>query len=141
MMSYFNISNHPHNLINYEEFLQLVLPCNNPVLRCKVTQKRPTRTLDEIRNYNQKQFLSEAVENILCQLIYGEVQLHLEVSQMKERLIHTHDFTMQKAFKAVDDWSYGYIDISNLKRFLINMGYRHPQAKKKDWKMALKVFL
>ena len=60
---------------------------------------------------------------------------------MKEKLIHTHDFSMKKAFKAVDDWSYGYIDQSNLKRFLINMGYRHPCAMKKQWKKALNIFL
>lgn len=30
---------------------------------------------------------------------------------------------MRAAFKAVDDWNYGYIDCSNLKRFLIGLGY------------------
>lgn len=31
---------------------------------------------------------------------------------------------MQKAFKAVDSWNYGYIDTSNLKTFMIGLGYR-----------------
>jgi Ca2+-binding EF-hand superfamily protein len=29
---------------------------------------------------------------------------------------------MQKAFKAIDDWGYGWIDKNNLKRFLRNNG-------------------
>lgn len=48
---------------------------------------------------------------------------------------------MKKAFNAIDDWSYGYIDASNLKRFLVSMGYRHPSAHKKGWKKALQLFL
>jgi Ca2+-binding EF-hand superfamily protein len=48
---------------------------------------------------------------------------------------------MKKTFKAIDDWSYGYIDQSNLKRFLVNMGYRHSSAQKKGWKKALNIFL
>jgi Ca2+-binding EF-hand superfamily protein len=34
-----------------------------------------------------------------------------------------YDFSFQKAFRAIDDWNYGYIDKSNLKRFLRGMGY------------------
>jgi hypothetical protein len=141
MVSYFNISNKPDNQINYEEFLQFVLPCNNAMLRCQVTQRRPTRTIDEINRYDQKQFLDPNVEMILSQLIFAEVTLHLELEALKDKLIHTHDFTMKKAFQAVDDWGYGYIDTSNLKRFLVNMGYRHPSAHRKGWKKALQVFL
>lgn len=110
MVSYFNISNKPNNTINFEEFLQMVLPCTNQILRCQVTQRRPTRTLAEIQNYNQKLFLNEAIESTLCRLINAEVNLHLRLDYFKEKLIHTHDFTMEKAFKAVDDWGYGYID-------------------------------
>ena len=116
--------------MDYQEFLQFVLPCNHPVLRCAVTQRRPTRTIDEIRQYDQRQFLDVTVESTLCQLIYAEVSYHLEIQAYKDKLVHTHDFTMQKAFKAVDDWNYGYIDQSNLKRFLINMGYIKVSNKK-----------
>ena len=42
---------------------------------------------------------------------------------MKRTSENAYDFSFQKAFKAVDDWSYGYIDQSNLKRFLRSMGY------------------
>lgn len=36
---------------------------------------------------------------------------------------NAYDFTLQKAFRAIDDWSYGYIDQSNLKRFLRTAGF------------------
>jgi Ca2+-binding EF-hand superfamily protein len=67
--------------------------------------------------------------------------MHLEIEALKNKLIHTHDFNWKMAFKAIDDWSYGFIDKNNLKRFLINMGYRHPQAHKKNWRKALDMFL
>jgi Ca2+-binding EF-hand superfamily protein len=41
---------------------------------------------------------------------------------MKRALESSYDFTFKKAFTAVDDWNYGYIDQSNLKRFLRKMG-------------------
>lgn len=42
---------------------------------------------------------------------------------MKRNLENAYDFTFKKAFQAIDDWSYNYIDQSNLKRFLRNMGH------------------
>lgn len=42
---------------------------------------------------------------------------------MKRTLENSYDFSFQKAFKAIDDWCYNYIDQSNLKRFLRGMGY------------------
>ncbi len=36
----------------------------------------------------------------------------------------SYDFTFKKAFKAIDDWGYGWIDHANLKRFFKNLGYK-----------------
>ena len=41
---------------------------------------------------------------------------------MKRELENQYDFTFKKAFNAIDDWNYGYIDSSNLKKFLRTMG-------------------
>jgi hypothetical protein len=41
---------------------------------------------------------------------------------MKRELASAYDYTAKKAFYAVDDWNYGYLDASNLKRFLRKMG-------------------
>ena len=69
-----------------------------------------------------------------------EVALHLEVDALKNKLVHTHDFTYQKAFKAIDDWNYGYIDESNMKRFLIGMGFSciDPKSRSKYGKFPKK---
>ena len=42
---------------------------------------------------------------------------------MKRALENAYDFSVQKAFRAIDDWNYNYIDSSNLKRFLRSMGH------------------
>lgn len=42
----------------------------------------------------------------------------LQVENQKKTLEMTYDFTVQGAFKSIDDWSYGYLDQANLKRFL-----------------------
>ena len=38
---------------------------------------------------------------------------------MKRDLESQYDFSFAKAFSAIDDWNYGFIDMSNLKRFLM----------------------
>jgi Ca2+-binding EF-hand superfamily protein len=42
---------------------------------------------------------------------------------MKRNLENAYDFSFKKAFSSIDDWSYGYIDQANLKRFLRNTGH------------------
>jgi hypothetical protein len=69
--------------------------------------------------------LSQKIETALCRLLYDEILLHTEKAALVDRMVHTHDFSMWKAFKAVDDWNYGFVDNNNLKRFLLAMGYTH----------------
>ena len=63
------------------------------------------------------------VERAISQLIFKEVRLHLKADLMKRALENAYDFSIQKAFRAIDDWSYNYVDSSNLKRFLRSMGH------------------
>lgn len=49
--------------------------------------------------------------------------MHLKADLMKRALENSYDFSIQKAFRAIDDWTYNYIDSSNLKRFLRSMGH------------------
>jgi len=63
------------------------------------------------------------VERALSQLLFKEVRLHLRADLMKRALENSYDYSVQKAFRAIDDWSYNYIDSSNLKRFLRSMGH------------------
>jgi Ca2+-binding EF-hand superfamily protein len=43
--------------------------------------------------------------------------------ELKQRIDATKNFDAQKAFLAVDDWAYGFIDKTNLKSFLRKHGY------------------
>ena len=38
--------------------------------------------------------------------------------ELKQEMYSTKSFCVQKAFEAIDDWKYGYIDRKNLKSFL-----------------------
>ncbi len=49
--------------------------------------------------------------------------MHLKADLMKRALENSYDFSIQKAFRAIDDWTYNYVDSSNLKRFLRSMGH------------------
>jgi len=63
------------------------------------------------------------IERALSQLIYKEVRYQIKVDQMKRNLENAYDFSFKKAFASIDDWSYGYVDQANLKRFLRNTGH------------------
>ena len=56
-------------------------------------------------------------------------------------MVHTHDFTLQKAFRTIDDWNYRYIDAANLKRFLVTMGYRKQKGDGHNMKKLLLAIL
>jgi hypothetical protein len=58
------------------------------------------------------------VERALSQLIFKEVRFHLKADQLKRCLENSYDFSFRNAFAAIDDWSYGYLDKNNIKRFL-----------------------
>ena len=50
------------------------------------------------------------------------------MDQQKRTLENQYDFTFKRAFQAIDDWNYGYIDHNNLKRFLRSMGVKATKA-------------
>lgn len=56
------------------------------------------------------EYLPMRVERALSQLIFKEVRLHVKVDLMKRNLENAYDYSVEKAFRAVDDWSYSYID-------------------------------
>lgn len=63
------------------------------------------------------------VERALTNLLMKEVKLQMKAENLKRCLEQSYDFSVQGAFKVIDDWNYKYIDDSNLKRFLRNVGY------------------
>lgn len=114
MVNYFDLDG--DGKLNYHDFLQVLLPCDNPFLRSAATQ-RPNQEL------YPNEFLPMRVERAMSQLIFKEVKLHLKAENIKRSLESSYDFSVRAAFKAIDDWNYNYIDKQNLKRFLRSMGH------------------
>jgi hypothetical protein len=63
------------------------------------------------------------VEKALTNLLVKEIKLQMKSENLKRVLESAYDFSINSAFKAVDDWNYTYIDEKNLRRFLRNVGY------------------
>ena len=59
------------------------------------------------------------VERMLSTLIEKELKFFQMQEKLKADLVSRFDYTMQDMFKELDDWNYKYIDMKNLKRFLI----------------------
>lgn len=85
--------------LNYHDFLQILLPCDDSYLRAAATQ-RPNNDLPKC------EFLPMRVERALSQLIYKEVRFQLKADQIKRNIENSYDYTMKKAFQAIDDWNY-----------------------------------
>ncbi len=47
---------------------------------------------------------------------------------MKQELASRYDYNVERLYKEVDDINYGYIDMQNLKRFLIKSGIASNQS-------------
>ena len=83
-------------------------------MRADVSQ-RPTFRI------GKDELLPVRVEQSLTTLPLREVKLQIKAENIKRLLENQYDFNIQSAYKVIDDWSYGYLDARNLKRFLRNM--------------------
>lgn len=52
-----------------------------------------------------------------------EIAYNRVTEELKQMMDATKSFDIEKAFIAIDDWSYGYIDKKNLKSFLRKHSY------------------
>jgi Ca2+-binding EF-hand superfamily protein len=62
------------------------------------------------------------VEHAMTALLIKEVKLQIKAENIKRILETQYDFNIQAAYKVIDDWSYGYLDSRNIRRFLRNTG-------------------
>jgi hypothetical protein len=92
-----------------------LLPCDQPYLRAAATQ-RPTYPI------GKNEYLPFEVERLLAKLLQKEIKLAKDSERLKQELASRYDYSLDHLFKEVDDWNYKYIDITNLKRFLIKTG-------------------
>jgi hypothetical protein len=59
------------------------------------------------------------VERDLAIIVEKEIIFFREQERLKADLISRFDFSLQGLFNDIDDWSYKYLDVKNLKRFLM----------------------
>lgn len=62
-------------------------------------------------------------ERFVCVLPGREIALNRVTEELKQEMDATKSFCLKKAFNAIDDWKYGYIDKKNLKSFLRKHNY------------------
>ena len=56
-------------------------------------------------------------------ILHREIALNRVTEELKQEMEATKSFCIQKAFDAIDDWKYGFIDRKNLKSFLRKHNY------------------
>ena len=102
--------------LNYPDFMQMLLPCNNPGLRTKATQ-RPNVFVA------QHDYLTLDLERDVTKLIQKEIEIHRKSELLKQELASSSDFSLDGCYKSIDDWGYGWVDQRNLKSFFRNNKY------------------
>ncbi|CDW77960.1 ef hand family protein [Stylonychia lemnae] len=106
--------------LNYPDFMQMILPCDNPPLRAQATQ-RPNMYIAK------SDYLTLDVERDLTKLIMSEIELHRETEKIKQQLESALEYTEEGVYNSVDDWGYGFVDATNIKSF-----FRNNQLKATD---------
>lgn len=96
--------------------MSIILPCDDPYLRAAATQRPSYRIL-------ATQYLPLNVERLMSQVLEREVHYHIQIEQQKKDLEGCFDFNVRRAFKAIDELRYNYINEQNLKLFLRKMGH------------------
>ena len=63
---------------------------------------------------------------MICQVYvyFSEINFHLIIEQQKKDLENCSDFSARRAFKAIDELQYKFINEANLKIFLRKMGHQ-----------------
>lgn len=65
------------------------------------------------------EFLPFDVERCLTKLIQKELALAGQSEMLKQELATSYDYNHEASYRVMDDCNFGFIDTSNLKRFLV----------------------
>ena len=106
-------------VLNYTDYMQLVITWDDAYLRALVTQRDPY-------GVNPDEYLSPILERELSILFEKELAYHREISIIKNDLINCADFSYEKAFEEVSDQDqegYSIIDHTSLENFLRRYGF------------------
>jgi Ca2+-binding EF-hand superfamily protein len=102
--------------ISFQEFLQIVLPCEDNFLR--------NRTLDRpSRHVSRYDYLPRDIELALASVIEKEIDLQRRLETLKRELEVQYDYSPYAAFRSIDRYNSGRIDQVNVGSFLRQNGH------------------
>jgi Ca2+-binding EF-hand superfamily protein len=103
--------------LNSFEFQQILLPCEDNVLRQRALNRGSYRV-------GRFERLSFELEYKLNAVLSHEVTMMRKLSLVKNELLYAYDFTTYAAYRSLDRWNDGAISIENLKWFFrLNQKY------------------
>lgn len=110
VITYFDVDE--DRCLSYQEFMQMILPCDNLVLRADAAQRQTGRF--DPRGGR----LGSPLEVALVDFFEREINLHLKLETMKLHLMSRHDWNTQVAFQMCDCHSEGTLSHKSLQTFL-----------------------
>lgn len=114
LVSYFD-GDHD-NYLNYQEFMQIMLPCDDMYLRSAATQ-RPNYPI------SPHAYLPPSVEKDLTELLEREIRWHSRMELRKQELQRRYDWTSGAAFNSIDVLRLGFIEHRHVADFLKKNGH------------------
>jgi len=97
--------------LTYQEFIQLLLPCEDMVLR-NITIDRPPRRCGRFDP------LPRDIELCMTTVLEKEIDLQRRIETLKRELQVLFDYVHMAAFRSIDRFNSGRIDTVNLGAFL-----------------------
>ena len=116
LLSFFDTRQDRNGKLTFQEFIQIVLPCEDNVLR-NITVDRPSIRLGRAER------LPEDIEERMAALFTKEVELARRLAPLKRELLLCVDYTIEAAFRAVDKSDSGAITTVNLGAFFREHGH------------------
>ena len=110
------------NGLNYKEFMEVVLPCDDLYMRSVVTQ-RPSYDCAKTER------LSFSVEQQIALLLKLEVEYHKHCAIVKSDLKRRSDWSDMRSFNSVDIHRDGFITYNNTMNFLRLNGMRASEGE------------
>jgi hypothetical protein len=95
--------------LNYAEFLQFILPCDNTLLRAIASQKQSSTYIRKVGD-----LLPDTIEIELATLFMMELDLHRQTEPLKQELKCAKDFSEDSMIACLDSWGYGFIDTKSI---------------------------
>lgn len=74
MIKYFDID--MDGGLNYTEFLQMILPCDDLILRAEASQRQAGANINKYAD-GERVFTTYSVERAICDFLEAEIHLHL----------------------------------------------------------------